>query len=90
MVSSQLKQFPVNNSGTDAAIINTTTLSTNGGTVTPTITANNCGNSIAIGQNCSISVTYGPAATSLSANESGIANLNISYHGGTPIPTYCN
>lgn len=83
-IESIVQQFSVNNSGTDAAIINTTTLSTNGGTVTPTITANNCGNSIAIGQNCSISVTYGPAATSLSANESGIANLNISYHGGTP------
>ena len=84
-IESIVQAFIVNNVGTDTAIVNSTTLTTVGGTVVPSMTTNTCGNSIATGgQGCTIIVTYGPAAASLSANESGIASLNIVYHGGTP------
>lgn len=79
-----VQPFTVTNAGTDTAIGTSTVLSVNGGTVVPQIVANSCGSNINTGESCNITVTYGPASDSLSVNESGVAGLNISYHGGTP------
>lgn len=85
--------FTVQNMGNDPALFTSLGLTTqndtalkpiiitDGSAVTPICTSST---ELDAAESCAVTVKYGPAATSLTANESSIADLSIDYHGGTP------
>lgn len=74
---SQSAIFTLQNTGSSATQINSTTLSGLDLPVGLSISDNQCGNSLAGGQSCNITVKYGPM--NLESNISGVANLNVNY-----------
>lgn len=82
--------YTVKNNGNDPALFTAVNLLTPGSAaLKPVITGSGagvCANNTTLAENaeCTVTVTYGPAAVNLSANESGVATLDIDYHGGTP------
>lgn len=74
---SQIAIFSLQNTGSTDVQINSTTLAGINLPASLSISANQCGNSLAAGQSCDIMVKYGPML--LESNLSGVANLNINY-----------
>lgn len=94
-VESQSQTFTVKNVGNDPAIFTGLALndsSTN--TVKPVIISGSgvgeCTSSTTLNETveCTVIVKYGPAAASKAINESGVATLQVAYHGGTPDTSY--
>lgn len=74
---SQSSILTLQNTGSSATPINSTTISGINLPASLRISDNQCGNSLAAGQSCNITVKYGPM--SLESNQSGVANLNVNY-----------
>jgi hypothetical protein len=74
---SQSVIFRLQNTGSTTTPINSTTLYGINLPTSLSISANQCGNSLAAGQSCNIMVKYGPM--SLESNLSGVANLMVNY-----------
>ncbi len=82
--------FVVSNNGNDNALFTGLNLVESNTSVSPAITGGSCasGTTLAQAESCSVVVTYGPAANTITTSESGIAEININYHGGTPDTSY--
>lgn len=80
-VDSQSAIFTLQNTGSSSTPINSTTLNGINLPTSLSISANQCGNSLAAGQSCNITVKYGPM--NLESNISGVANLIVNYGAST-------
>lgn len=80
-VESQSAIFTLQNTGSSATTINSTTLNGINLPTSLSISDNQCGNSLPAGQSCNITVKYGPM--SLESNQSGVANLMVNYGAST-------
>ncbi|MBX9867952.1 MAG: hypothetical protein K2Y14_13645, partial [Burkholderiales bacterium] len=78
---SQSAIFTLQNTGSSTTAINSTTLNGINLPTSLSISANQCGNSLAAGQSCNIIVKYGPM--NLESNLSGVANLMVNYGAST-------
>lgn len=89
-VDVKTQTFNVINQGSDPALFSALSLLESNTQVKPTISGGTCSDSTTLAEteSCSVIVSYGPAAESNTANESGIAIVNLNYHGGTPDMTY--
>lgn len=90
-VESQSQTYTVTNIGNDPALFTALALNDNSSvTLKPVINGGTCTASTTLSETnaCTIIVTYGPAATSKAINESGVATLQVDYHGGTPDTSY--
>ena len=81
--------YTIKNDGNDPALITNIGLSESNTSYKPSIDTSVAGacpssGTLASGDQCTVTVVYGPIPASLTTNESGIAQLNINYHGGTP------
>lgn len=85
-INSQSQTYTVSNNGSVEALFNSISLSSMTTNIKPSITGGTCTGTSVLqpAESCSVVVQYGPAPASNSANESGITNLQVSYHGGTP------
>lgn len=90
-VQSQNQTYTIKNIGNDpASFTGLSLLDQSSNLVKPSIFGGTCSASttLAESQDCTVIVKYGPAAVSLTANESGVATLQVGYHGGTPDTSY--
>lgn len=78
---SQSAIFTLQNTGSSATSINSTTLNGINLPQSLNISDNQCGNSLPAGQSCNITVKYGPM--NLESNLSGVANLMVNYGAST-------
>lgn len=90
-VDLQSQTYTVKNIGNDPALFTNIALNdSSSNTVKPIQNGGTCSNSTTLNEteSCTVIVTYGPAAASQAINESGIATLQVDYHGGTPDTSY--
>lgn len=90
-IESQSQTYVVRNIGNDPALFTNIALNDNSSnTVKPVQNGGTCTNSTTLNEtdSCTVVVKYGPAAASKAINESGIATLQVTYHGGTPDTSY--